>query len=161
MTTIAYKDACMVSDSQMTNGSIKVMGIHKVFRTNGLLVGIAGPAQRINQCLNWLMRCEELCQSSGKEVTLDRFHQLESPDLGDEEIEMLVVCQTTACVHIVNQYGHCIELGENAPFAIGTGQNFAMGALYHGASAREAVEIAIRLDVCSGGDTTELSLYIP
>lgn len=41
-----------------------------------------------------------------------------------------------------------------APFAIGTGAAYAMGALVNGASATEAVRVASQLDLHTGGKVT-------
>lgn len=40
------------------------------------------------------------------------------------------------------------------PFAIGSGQDYALGALYAGATPEKAVRIAMRLNVHSGGKVT-------
>lgn len=43
------------------------------------------------------------------------------------------------------------------PFAVGTGSDIAMGALYNGATALEAVKIASQLDNCTGGKCKSIS----
>lgn len=50
------------------------------------------------------------------------------------------------------------ELPQSVPAAIGSGAVFAMGAMYAGASAKKAVEIATLLDVHSGGTVREEKL---
>jgi ATP-dependent protease HslVU (ClpYQ) peptidase subunit len=44
------------------------------------------------------------------------------------------------------------------PFAIGSGMDFALGAMDAGKSPAEAVEIACRRDPHSGGEVTSLSI---
>lgn len=44
------------------------------------------------------------------------------------------------------------------PFAIGTGAQLAIGAMEHGATAIEAVEVACRRDINSGGKVQWVSL---
>lgn len=44
-----------------------------------------------------------------------------------------------------------------APYAVGTGSQFALGALLHGATPEEAVEIACKLDSDSGGKVISMA----
>lgn len=44
------------------------------------------------------------------------------------------------------------------PHAIGSGMDFALGALLHGADATEAVKIACKLDIYSGGKVLSVQL---
>jgi ATP-dependent protease HslVU (ClpYQ) peptidase subunit len=40
----------------------------------------------------------------------------------------------------------------DAPFAIGSGGDYALGAMMHGATAAESVGVAAKLDITTGGD---------
>lgn len=44
------------------------------------------------------------------------------------------------------------------PYALGSGSEYAMGAMYAGKNAKEAVDIACELDIYSGGDVHSVML---
>ena len=44
------------------------------------------------------------------------------------------------------------EISVASPFAVGSGGAYAMGAMHFGATAIEAVEVACKLDIYSGGE---------
>lgn len=54
--------------------------------------------------------------------------------------------------------GAILEVPDKTPTAIGSGSDLALGAVAAGASLHEAVEIAIRYDVNSGGAVTEMTV---
>lgn len=56
------------------------------------------------------------------------------------------------CLSIVDDKGTMRKLWLSPPMAMGSGGDFAMGAMMVGASAKEAVEASILLDSGSGGD---------
>lgn len=49
-------------------------------------------------------------------------------------------------------------LEARAPFTLGSGADYAMGALHAGVSAKRAVEIAAKLDLHTGGDIQVVSI---
>jgi len=68
---------------------------------------------------------------------------------------------------IVFRDGECVAFSSEMPYpdkafageAFGSGRKYAMGAMARGASAREAVEIAIKLDPGSGGPVQVIDLH--
>lgn len=123
MTTIAWDGKTLASDSQMTGSYIEQKNVSKIIRKGGDYYGIAGRL------------------SEGKSFVEGEIDKL------SDETELL----------IVNAKGKCVWKGRHASepmpdkTAIGSGANFAMGAMLAGASAVEAVKIASKLDISTGG----------
>jgi ATP-dependent protease HslVU (ClpYQ) peptidase subunit len=132
MTTIAYKDGIIAVDSRTTSGStISSDRAQKIFYKDGVCFVLGGQMNLVDDLINsW-------------------------PDLGieteniggfawDGEKLWEIVCsdeKLTKQKHDVNE-----------PWACGTGGDFALGALDMGATAEEAVKIAIGRDIYSGGE---------
>lgn len=79
---------------------------------------------------------------------LKKGKKLPSIDQEEPTFDVLVVTKSRkAYLYNGSDYPH--ELG-NTKYAIGTGASFALGAMYAGKSAKEAVEIASQLDTGTG-----------
>lgn len=74
----------------------------------------------------------------------------------DESFEALVIDLNTGKCYMYENRLYPYEV--HPPFAIGSGFKYAMGALLAGATATQAVEIAIRLDKNSGGPIQTIDL---
>lgn len=137
MTTIAYKDGVMASDSLYTNGNDRrdyyMPKVHRLGR-QGLLLGHAGGAPYAHTFKAWL-------HTDLKEG---------SPDLGGPRgAEMLIALPDGMLITVTHGGWEWYR----APFAaIGSGGDYAMGAMQAGASAEEAVRAAMALDTNTGGD---------
>lgn len=133
MTTIAYRDGIMAADSRLcVSDWIMPQVIRKIRRTeNGLVVGIAGNAYLFDALIAHLQG------------------DAEAPDFGDDSAALIVDVKTRAA----RKYAHRAAVSLDGPFfTIGSGSPPALGALYAGASAAEAVRIASLLDPYTGGD---------
>ncbi len=141
MTTIAYKDGVIAYDSRVTRGSlIDHDDFEKLIHRDGhrfLFTG-CGPdfADLIDEFL-------------GKKIV--------SKPL---EANGLVITNGRLC-----QIGHDAESGfwvddvwSERPFAIGSGRDFALAAMDMGATAKEAVEVAARRDVYTGGTIRSIKI---
>lgn len=132
MTTIA---ACrirrvMVSDSQWSDGQ-RCGGARKVHRIGGALIGLAGDFATIQL---WLQRM--------RDGTLERGD-------GDlHEVDALRLCDS-GLTHW-NSTDGWTPITEKR-WAIGSGSDYAIGALMAGATPLKAVRIAITHDAGSGG----------
>ena len=141
MTTIA---ACtvrrvMVADSQWTDGR-RCGGVRKVYRIGGALVGLAGDFATIHACLAKL-RAGELERGDG--------------DLSDVEVLRLAESGLSTWT-AADGWGPLTE----KRWAIGTGADFAIGALMAGATPLRAVQIAITHDAGSGGTARAYRLNV-
>lgn len=139
MTTIAFKDGVLASDSLVTSGGQRDGLTRKIWRHGRLLVGGAGSTSICHRFYEWVRagmrgRC---------------------PVEGTNNANGFVIAPT----------GEVVVWGSQGPWlnttgmvAFGTGGDLAMGAMLAGASAEEAVAVAIKLDVHSGGPIRSLSL---
>lgn len=131
MTVIAYRDGVMASDSLIVHGTRYTGTVKKVTKTkDGWLAGGAGQVSDVNQFLEWA-------------ETRDP----ETPPL--EALNALLVSPKGVV--------YCVE-NDLAPYEVkaeffseGSGDQIAMGAMAMGASAEEAVKIAIKYNIGCGG----------
>ncbi|MCK5013229.1 MAG: hypothetical protein KAS66_05375 [Candidatus Omnitrophica bacterium] len=137
MTTIATDGKSMACDSRLIGSHIDQINTKKIFRVRGKIVGIAGALAEALIFVDWL-----------KSETKDT-----KPDLSDS-FEAIVVGPNG-----VDWYGdRLVAVSVGIPAAIGSGGDYAMGAMMAGATPKKAVEIAKKLDPGSGGPVKELIL---
>ena len=120
----------------MTAGTTKIGSMKKVIKTKeGILVGAAGRSSSIQTVLDWWRDEEEK----------PPFVALETP-----EVNIIVVMPDGEVLHYEGDHKHPMQI-KHEFFAIGSGSDVALGAMEMGASAQEAVKIAIKWDNgCSG-----------
>lgn len=133
VTVIAYRDGILASDSQVTSGDIKVGICRKVTKTeDGWLAGAAGGISSVQQFLNWA--------------------EIRDPDIFvklDESFTGFLI-DPEGITFIVES--DLVPFEVKAEFhAEGHGREVAIGAMATGATAEEAVAIAIKyVDGCGG-----------
>ena len=135
MTTIAYKDGVMAADRAIS-GNGHVGTARKVHRrkSDGALVGGCGDVATIQRWFEWFLAGERGA----------------APNLGtdDESASMILVVRTTGKVEEYGRYGKCLY--EAPYYALGSGADYALGAMAFGASARQAVAAATKHDHHTG-----------
>lgn len=139
MTTIAYRDGVIAADTLATAGGTRVGTIRKVGKIGPLLFGAAGALSDCQRFMDWIAR--------GMKG--------EQPKLGDGDNGaegFIVYGDSVLCFN-----GEKVDRIEARRYACGSGWKMALAAMEAGASAREAVEIACRLDAGSGGEITVLT----
>jgi len=133
MTTIAYRGGIVASDSLMSTSDIKVPGdFPKLFRmTDNSVVAATGTYSVAVNFIRWLA-----AGSPDKQ-----------PDLnGDAQVIQIFPKD------IIRVYCGYSFFDRKMPFmAWGSGSPAALGALHAGATAKEAVRCAIKVDSNSGG----------
>jgi ATP-dependent protease HslVU (ClpYQ) peptidase subunit len=141
LTTIAYRNGQMAADSQVTAGhTIIPTSVTKIARRkkDGALAAACGHLTFLSAFLAWFEAGEK-----GEGPPLDE---------GDRGI-------------IVRGKGKPIEVFENTGWfeyspeyaAFGSGLEFAMGAMHHGATAYEAIQAAVKHDPGTGGEILVMS----
>jgi len=142
MTTIAYRDGVLATDSQVTYGSSYYTGaITKIAKREFYDVGEkkvhlaagCGDAVLVQRFLNWFNDGE-----SGEFDLKVKGDREEASFCG-----VVVVDLNTLIMHTVE--GMC-TLKINEYFADGSGSPFALGAMYHGATAEQAILAAGKHD---------------
>lgn len=137
MTTITFKDGVLAADSQATRDNTRTGFATKLFRLDdGERAALLGCAADAYALLDWYRAGKDRPQPEAKEGSL-------------------VVVEAGGEIMIYQDGYH--QPAPTAPFhAWGSGMDFALGAMWAGASAKEAVEIAVGLDTYSGGPVTVL-----
>lgn len=135
MTTIAYKDGVLAADRAITGGG-HVGTARKVWKrkSDGALVGGCGTVSVLQKWAQWFLDGE----------------RGNSPGLGTDEdssSQMLVV-RPNGKVEAHDRYGRAMY--EAPYYALGSGCDYAMGAMAFGASARQAVAAATKHDHGTG-----------
>lgn len=138
MTTVAYRDGILAADTQITYGATLLQGsyqkIHKL--SNGALYGFCGSLEA-----GEFMRRHLIQVGKGK-------GHLEDIDLRDENYEAIIVQPDGKTYFFEKRIWSRLKL----PYvAMGTGKEHAFGAMFVGASAKQAVKAAIKLDPNTGG----------
>lgn len=143
MTIICWDGKTLAADKRMTAGT-QVASVTKIRRlSKGRLAGMAGVVPDGFALMDWLNG-----RMDPTKFTLS----------GDNcETEIMVIDKGSILI-----YGTGIGLVplsiEEPFFAIGSGAPYALGALYCGKSARQAVEIACKFDAACGNGVDVLTL---
>ncbi len=142
MTTIAFDGRTMAADTQQSGDFIDQFRAPKIVgsKDRRILTAGAGRVSSIERLRAWFF--------AGADLAL-------LPQLEEKDDSTLLIVQGGK-VFELDREGFLIEVG--APYAIGTGAKFAMGAMLAGADARQAVRIAIKLDPDSGGRIAALKV---
>lgn len=145
MTTVAYRNGILAADSRAYSGDRTPVGwkakAHRA--SNGILYAVSSTCVGADALLrDWI---EADCPRPAND------------DLKPESFTLLLV-KPDGGVFFAN--GNLALSGPLTDdfFAIGSGEQYALGAMAMGASAEEAVAVACRLDPWSGGDITVLKL---
>lgn len=134
MTTIAYKNGVMAADRLCTKGGLVTGTVRKVWKSQGLLYGVAGSISAVQQIMKW--------------------------SKGDRNRLPTITHNVPFCCMVVAQRGQVFEFSNDDrdgciltcdQYAIGSGADLALGAMLAGSGARRAVRLACDLDVHSGG----------
>ena len=142
MTTIAYRDGVMAADTMSNDGTLRVsMNSQKIYRvfTRFSIVACAGYVAEAEAFIEWL---ERGVPDGDKLKVSENFDAIE-----------------VACLNAINPGAvwhwddHLTPYKLDAEFyALGNGGHFAMGAMAAGCTAEEAVRLAIKHTIHSGGD---------
>lgn len=140
MTTIAYRDGLVAVDTQV--GDCPVEYQRKWGKlADGRVVAACGNGEERPAVMAWL--------DQGGEPS--RFPKL-------EEIQVIVFDAVSVYEYLPHSHGHPYERKPEPFFAWGSGADVAIGAMAAGASAEEAVRIAARYDVHTGGEIEVIHL---
>lgn len=136
MTTIAFRDGIMAADSRAYSGRNLYVGMkRKIHRVNGMLVGISSSTVGVPE------KVRRLIEDNGIEGSFE------------DPLDCSAI--------VVTRDGRVFYFDKSDTFsgpvqseflAIGSGEDYAMGAMAHGASAEDAVRIAIQYDPWSAGE---------
>lgn len=153
MTTICVdKDLNMASDSQSTQGGMRTSTtVKKIFELNGYVVGFAG---RYAEALKFIEALADIVEH--EIVQSGTYLQIPQPVIEQMDEFNALVITPAGTVLMYEGSSHCYPV--EVPVAIGSGSDYAWTALECGKTASEAVEIAMKFDVFSGGDVQVVAL---
>lgn len=142
MTTIAADSRSVCSDS------LRVMGSEIVDSSTAKIVGKGGRVFAFTGTFGLLMPAVDWF--------LDGADPAKFPNLGKDNEGRLLVFEA----QWVTSYSTSLPYGEAFayPQAFGSGAAYALGAMHAGKTAREAIEIASKLCVFTGGPIQELAI---
>lgn len=158
MTAIAYKDGVMAADSLCCGGDMRRGEVRKIARSpKGTIGAAAGKAGKTAEFRRWVEsgRIDEWiasgCWINAGEIAYGPDGFADKLPI-DEELNSFgaIIVTVENRVICLDYRGYRVEL--DALFYVeGSAEQILMGAMAAGASAEEAVEIAIRYDVGCGG----------
>lgn len=141
MTTIAFRDGLLAADTRINrSGTILSDNHQKITRlSNGDLLALAGLEAQREAMIAHLEDDEPLpvCEEGA-----------------DDDFTALIAT-TDGSLYVYEGIGH-LQRWEGDFYAIGTGSDFAIAAMVMGAAADEAVSVAMRCDVYSGGEVVSM-----
>ena len=141
MTTIVYRDGTLAADTRAMIGDNILGSVVKIARnSNGDLAGAAGLASYNYAFLKWFTGME-----NGPPPTASK---------DDNNFDRGVIFRKNGRIEVFEPTGLFIM---TAPYyAFGSGKPEAVGAMFMGATAEQAVEAAIAHDRDTGGEITVL-----
>jgi len=153
MSTIAYRDGVIAADTLASTGNKTMTGVRKIGRTNRFLFGLSGIFSGVHRIYDWV-----------KEIEKDT-----SPHDFYKHMESLQTLGLDATVLLVEEDGTIWTMTDDGGVfkvpmsydSIGSGQDFAIGAMHAGASAAESVQAACHFDPYSGGEVHTVSFDSP
>ena len=135
MTTIAFRDGVMATDSLVTDGSNIYRGTtKKIYRIGDSLLSMCGNLGLFDVMVDWVSRGMPLG---------------DLPNVGNESDFAAMLVSRDRLVGFTEKFRiqeHTAEF-----HAMGSGNEIALGAMAMGATAEQAVETACRFDVYSAG----------
>ena len=136
MTIICYRDGVMASDSLVTDGDARAGTIEKLsINRKKWMAGAAGAIHPCQEFHAWVM--------AGCDGEFD-------PSCDDGEFSGILV-SPSGVIYDVDADGKRSRI--KAEYVVcGSGSSYALGAMAFGATAVEAVQVAIKLCVTCGGD---------
>lgn len=141
MTTIAFDGRWLAADGQETFNHEPIrLDRQKLAVRPGSVYGYSGVGCGLDAVIDW--------HASGADPK-------EAPKFEDNDWSMIAIDRHPVTAKLRLRY-YTMKVPYpseyHAPFALGSGADYATGAMDHGASAIEAVQIAIKRNVHTGGE---------
>lgn len=144
MTTIILTQDFIASDGLSTNAHDRVMSRSeaKMWIRNGTIYALSGTSVMIEPLINWLSRHD------GDPEKVPKCDATSTWSL------LVIDAAGAAIYHNTAPYRDRVEV----PFAIGSGGDYALGAIAAGADARRAIEIAALYNTSTGGEIQVINI---
>lgn len=129
MSTIAFKDGILASDSACLQSGTSIGKMKKVYRVGKCLIGLCGETAFFTEFVDWFRDGAD---------DADTF-----PWTGDWNA-LVVSPNNPITLYDNNSMTPLVFSKKDKYIAIGSGMDIALGCLYNGGSAKEAVQAAIK-----------------
>ena len=147
----------MAADSQITWGDrpMNAFGVNKIINRNGYLIGAAGES-RITDfiCYEWKPlkppQSGDMYVFVASRLTPQLRKALTDANIEFKGAEFTILLAVKGQLFIISS-DLTVVRDEDGLYGIGTGGDYALGALHAGATVEQAVMIAMRLDINTGG----------
>ena len=151
MTTIATSGKTIVADGWMTDGNqLWRKSTEKLFEVavegSAWVVGVTGEYDTALAFVKWLRRGRPSDQRPESTMDNDTYN-----------FEALLVDRTTRTIYVCSPPNFSM-VPIDKPTAVGSGGAFALGAMEAGATPYEAVKIAAKYDMATGGKLMEITI---
>lgn len=148
MTTIAFRDGIMAADTQETDGNDSQHRCKKLFRCTDpkgkrVILGTAGGS------FSGMIYVDHFRTGKPRPTTIEYIYE-------DEDFHILI--WDGKKLFEVNWLWRPIQVPRPKFFAIGSGAPAALGAMHMGATAKEAVAVAKKIDIYTGGAIVAMKL---
>jgi len=141
MTTIAYKNGTLAADSLLTQGTTRVGNFNKIEQlADGSYIGMAGSVEVFEEVIAWL---------NDRTLPKPTFEE-------DDTFTAIIVNPNKSVRELSNSLRFFKVAGD---WAAGSGSLIALTAMHLGKTARQAVEVAIELDVGTGGKVNSIKVF--
>lgn len=151
MTTIAFKRGILAGDTKITGcGNSHWGNIAKIKRVDNWLIGACGAVD----AMHWFLKMFDPKYIEQRNTVMGNPH---SGVLKDDDLEALIISPNGKVFHVEEKLLFT-PLKKQEYFAIGSGEQVALGAMCAGATAIEAVKAALRHDGSTGGRVQFLKL---
>jgi len=144
MTTVVFKDGVLACDSLVVDGNQKLLTpTQKIFKVKHLVAAICGDYEQAFDAAMYLLNTE----------LKKHYVKPKNPDF-----EVWVFNKET---HESKTYRNQVKTGHEiqSPCSMGSGSDFAMGALLSGVCCKRAIEIAATLDTTTDKNIRVVRLW--
>lgn len=136
MSTIAYKNGVLACDTAMGFNDEISHGVVKIGKTRRYLFGYAGRTSQMLPLYRWIVKSEKEWITPE-----DCFMDREALETGGDDVGTAILVAEDGRIWEVTTEGFCIPIPRKI-HAIGSGSEYALGAMAAGASAVDAIGIA-------------------
>ena len=148
MTVIVYRDGVIASDSAAYRQGSLTHGVRKIFKgpKTGNLYGIAGTYSIVTPFIKWLDNGEK------GDMPNPNHDPMVTEYLGeDDNLTIMIINKDSKRIDLLHAIGLEIGITSDPYMAIGAPIDTALGALYMGATAKQAVKACIHYSMYANG----------
>lgn len=148
MTIIAYRKGVMASDTKLSAGGLNWSNCTKIKKVKGWLIGAAGPWDASEA---FMAHFDPIAHIKTLKITLP-------PATDKDDAMCAIMVSPKGKIYYTEAGGVIGTLRTQGFIAIGSGEGIAMAGMEMGATAIEAVKLAMKYNVYCGGRVHKIKL---